>query len=165
MTGVLSLCRFILAVAILLVLAFLPASVAVVRADIIVSNGTFLPEQPDFATIYAVSNAIPGWTVATGSVDWIGSYWQGAGGGYSIDMDGNNPGSISQNLTTVSGQGYTLTFDLSGNPGGGNPLKTLDVSADSTAQNFTYTTGSNTNSNMQYVSETLYFQATGSKRS
>jgi hypothetical protein len=40
------------------------------------TNGTFLgvPGGP-FTTVFSGSTAINGWTVTSGSVDWINTYW------------------------------------------------------------------------------------------
>lgn len=101
------------------------------------------------------------WTV-TGSVDLIGGYWQAptAGGG-SVDLDGNSPGAISQTFTAAPGR-YQVSFFLSGNPDGGAGVKTVDVSAGGASQVFTFNTGSNSRTTMDYVQETLDFISTGS---
>jgi len=102
------------------------------------------------------------WTVTSGSVDLIGTYWQspsGPGGG-SVDLDGDTPGAISQNLSLIAGS-YVLSFDLSGNPDGAPTVKTVDVTVGSANQSYTYTIGTNTHANMSYTVETLDFTATG----
>lgn len=103
------------------------------------------------------------WTVTGNSVDLIGGYWQTPTGPNtgSVDLDGNNPGGITQTLTLAPGS-YVLSFDLSGNPDGGDPTKVVDVSVGGASQAFSYTTGSNTHSNMMYTLETLRFTSTGS---
>ena len=112
-----------------------------------------------FTTISAGSSFGP-WTVTSGSIDLIGGYWQSpTSGGGSVDMDGNNPGTIIQSFIAPTTGTYDLTFFLSGNPDGGNPLKTLDVSVGLANQIFTYTTGSNTHGDMLYVPELLTFGA------
>ena len=69
------------------------------------------------------STDIPSWTVinggsptdSNGSVDLITGYWQApSGGGYSIDLDGNAFGGVSQTFATIAGQQYTVSFFLSG---------------------------------------------------
>jgi len=100
------------------------------------------------------------WTVLSQSIDEIGSYWQNpvAGGG-SVDLDGEMPGGISQSFTLTGGT-YQLSFYLSGNPDGGDPTKSVAVSVgDVSNQLFTYTTGTNSHADMQYVLETLTFHA------
>ncbi len=54
-----------------------------------------------------------------------------------------------------------LTFDLSGNPDGGSPDKTVFVSVGLSNDPFTYVTGTNTHGNMEYATETVDFTATG----
>ena len=101
-----------------LVCATAPAFASV--SDNLVNNGTF--EQisgaavSDFRTVYGGSNDIVGWTVGR-SVDIVNGGF-GAITGNSIDMLGaDGPSSLSQKLSTVAGQSYKLTFDLSQNTG------------------------------------------------
>ncbi len=72
---------------------------------------------------------IGGWTVEEGSVDIIPeSYWQSAGGIFSIDLDGDSPGTIFQELVTEEGEQYTLFYARSGNFEGGNRIpKIIEV--------------------------------------
>lgn len=73
------------------------------------------------------STTISGWTVF-GSVDWITGYWQSSDGdGFSIDMDGLARGFVHQDISTVVGQRYNLTFDISGNPDAGPDTDFLSV--------------------------------------
>jgi hypothetical protein len=70
-----------------------------------------------------------GWSVASGSVDLINTYWAPPpGGGRSVDLDGNSVGAISQDLGTLSAGTYKLSFYLSGNPDGPPDPKQLRVS-------------------------------------
>jgi len=136
----------------------------------LVTNGNFAGQGAGvmYTTISSGSTFAGDWTVGTGNVDWIGNYWQSPTGvagplNGSVDLDGTSPGSISQTITTVPNAVYDLTFFLSGNPDGGNPIKTLVVNAGSTGfAPITYTTGSNSHGSMDYVSESLLFQATSS---
>jgi choice-of-anchor C domain-containing protein len=114
---------------------------------------------PEFTTYNA--GLMGPWTV-TGSVDLINTYWQsptGAGTG-SVDLDGNNVGEISQNISNlVINDNYILQFSLSGNPDGLPITKDLTVSVGSNSQPYTYTTGTNTHNDMMYEIETLSFKA------
>lgn len=131
------------------------------HASNLVADGTF--DSPSgggsFATYFATQSFGP-WTVTSGSVDLIGGYWQAPAGGGSVDVDGDSPGAFSQPLATGVGA-YTLTFDLSGNPDGGPATKTLEVSVGGATQTFTYTIGANSHGQMDYVPETLTFDASG----
>ena len=101
--------------------------------------------------------------MASGSVDLIGGYWQAPPtGGNSIDLDGLQPGAISQSFLDTDGQVYTVSFWLSGNPDGPPETKTVDVSAGGTSETFTYTIGANTEPAMNYVPESFTFTGTGS---
>ncbi len=105
------------------------------------SAGNYQNGGSGFDTLFSTSstppnttyndNAIQDWTVTSGSVDWIGSYWQGptATDPWSIDMNGLAPGAIAQTFSTTAGATYIASFYLSGNPDGGIQNKTLTVSA------------------------------------
>jgi len=69
-----------------------------------------------FVTLPAGNTNITDWTVESGSIDYIGSYWTAQSGVRSIDLNGLVEGAISQTLSTVPGMVYTVDFYLSGNP-------------------------------------------------
>lgn len=147
--------------------AFVAAALAIpasAHANL-VTNGNFSSAcgSGSFCTYGAVDSAdITGWTVATGSVDLITGYWQSPpGGGNSVDLDGNSPGSIYTTFATVTNQEYLVTFQLSGNPDGGDPNKLGIVSAAADSMNFGFTTGSNSHGSMNYEEITFTFKATG----
>jgi len=147
------------------VMAFV-ASAAYADGINLVTNGNFTANgtPSPFTTVFAEGSGISDWTVESGSVDLIGTYWQGPlfpTGGNSIDMDGDSPGSISQSFSDTPGQVYTVTFYLSGNPDGPPTTKTLDVSVDSTSETFYYTIGDNSHTSMDYVEESFTFTGTG----
>ncbi|MDD5415872.1 MAG: choice-of-anchor C family protein [Candidatus Daviesbacteria bacterium] len=115
---------------------------------------------------------ITDWSVDSGSVDYIGSYWVASNGSRSIDLNGLAAGSVSQALTTVTGATYNVTFDLSGNPDSRpaeDPLfspsnKVLRASATgAVSQDFSYDTSSKGNSlsDMKWESQSYSFVATG----
>ena len=110
--------------------ALLLAATPFAAADAtIVINGSFEQGPASvgrFTTFGTNSTAITGWRVTSGSVDLIGSYWNHSDGARSLDMSGNAPGTIAQTLTTVAGQRYRLSFDVSSNPDQPS-LKTMNV--------------------------------------
>ncbi len=131
----------------------------------LVSNGDFSVNNcgsGSFCTYGAVNSTdVSGWTVATGSVDLITGYWQSPpGGGNSIDLDGNAAGSIYTTFATLTGHSYLVTFEVSGNPDGGDPTKLGIISAGADSQNFSYVTGSNSHGLMNYEQLTFLFTAT-----
>ena len=102
------------------------------------------------------------WTV-NGSIDLIGSYWNGPPvGGNSVDLNGNFQGGISQTFDLAAGD-YILGFYLSGNPDGSPNVKTVGVSVGSTIANppLTYLTTLDSNHTLNYDFHTLAFTSTG----
>lgn len=83
-------------------------------------QGTPQPGSNGFSTLGAGDNSVTGWTVFSGSVDWINGYWQAQDGTHSIDLAGNQPGAIEQTFATVAGTLYSVNYWLSGNPDGGD---------------------------------------------
>jgi choice-of-anchor C domain-containing protein len=133
-----------------------------------VSNGSFetgtFTANP-FDTLPAGSTALTDWTIDSGSIDWIGSYWQAADGSRSIDLNGNETGAISQTLTTTIGNTYVVTFSLSGNPDGPPTAKTLTVGATgapSAIYTFDTALAGNTLADMKWAGQTYSFLATSS---
>ena len=130
----------------------------------LVTNGNFSSTCADasFCT-YSSGNStgVTDWTVGSGSVDLITGYWQSPpAGGNSIDLDGNSPGSIYTTFATITGQTYLVTFEVSGNPDGGDPSKLGIVAAAANSQNFSFTTGANNHTAMNYEQVTFQFTAT-----
>ena len=126
-------------------------------------TGTSAPTS-GFRTLFANPNAsyddIANWTVDSGSIDWIGSYWNAANLLRSIDLSGNGPGTISQSFATTAGQLYQVTFAMAGNPAGGNTLKALTVAADGTTSPLiTFDASGSTLSNMNWAERSFTFVA------
>ncbi len=134
-------------------------------AATIVNGGFAGPDAPDgsFQTVGVSTGVIPGWTVSSGNVDWIKGYWQSSDGdGFSIDLNGDQPGAISQTIDTVIGKTYTLTFDMSANPDNGNDLRLILADTGGAANIFAYNLDISTNSrsNMNWTPQWLNFTAT-----
>ena len=129
-------------------------------------NGSFEdgPEPdaagPGFTPYEAGSTAIPGWSITRGSVDYIGSYWQHADGRRSIDLNGNEPGTIAQTFRTRPGATYLVTFSLAGNDcGDAGGVKTLVVRAAGHEQDFTFDATGRTYADMGWVIRSWEFTA------
>ena len=149
-------------------LAVVGFAAAGAQAANLVTNGSFELGSNDaapggYTTVGVGSPDIAGWTVGSGTVDWINGYWQASDGTHSIDLNGNSVGDISQAISTIAGQKYTLTFDLSGNPDIRSDTRTVAVSAGGAPVNFSYTftTPPNSRSNMNWTPESLTFTALG----
>lgn len=131
----------------------------------IVTNGSF--ELPGtfvggFTTYGTGSTAITGWTVGSGSVDLINTYWQAADGSYSLDMSGGSAGSIWQTIGgLVAGEHYILSFALAGNPDQGS-VKSLTAEVGATSGTYTFDSTGKSHGAMGWTTETLAFTATGS---
>ena len=124
-------------------------------------EGTFTVAP--FDTLTPGSTALTGWSVDTGSIDWIGTYWTASNGSRSIDLNGFDAGAISQTLTTTIGNTYVVNFDLSGNPVGLPTTKTLNVNATggpTTGYTFDTLAAGNTQTDMKWVLSAYSFLAT-----
>jgi choice-of-anchor C domain-containing protein len=144
-------------------MAPLAASAATIINGGFENGGT--PPDGGFVTVGVSSGVIPGWDVTLGTVDWIRGYWQSSDGdGFSVDMNGDSPGAISQTIATVLGTHYHLTFDISGNPdvGGGTRVILADTGGAASPFVYNFTVGPNSRSNMNWESRALDFVATGS---
>lgn len=88
------------------------------QAANLITNGSFENGNTGgaYSTEGAGSTNIFGWTVDSGSVDYISSYWAASDGARSIDIAGSAIGSLSQSFATVAGNAYKVKFDLSSNP-------------------------------------------------
>lgn len=120
------------------VLALIAAAPLPASANLI-QNGSF--EESSFSsvntwlTLGVRSTTIAGWTIvpvsgqSTGSIDYIGDYWQASDGNYSIDLDGRcASGGVEQTIVTEIGETYTVCFDIAGNPDSA-AIKTMELSA------------------------------------
>ena len=83
-----------------------------------VTDGNFDSPSGGYYTTYSLGSLGP-WTVTSGSVDLIGTYWQAPpSGGGSVDLDGYYAaGTISQSLSLTPGsiiQAFVLPLGESG---------------------------------------------------
>ena len=92
-------------------------------------TGAYADNGSGFEQLDVPDTSIDGWSVDSGSVDWVGTYWTAPDGAMSVDFSGADAGSLSQTFDTTIGNTYTVAFLLSGNPAGPPSLKTLEVSA------------------------------------
>jgi len=144
--------------------AGLSLSLAAPASAVSITNGSFEfgPDPGSFTTLLNGDTSITGWTVGGLGVDYIGSYWQASDGVRSIDLNGNDQGSIWQQLTGLTiGQNYTVLFDMAGNPDGGGSTKIAVVSdAGSQTDVFSFDQAGNTHANMGWVTQQFNFTAT-----
>jgi len=110
---------------------------------------------------------IPSWTVTSATVDLTNiDHWNPNDGDWSLDVAGASDGTIVQSFDTTTGNEYQVGFALSGNPEGGNLVKTLVVGASGTAtQTYTFNVGYfryHPITDMSYTSESFRFTGIGS---
>ncbi len=147
-----------------LVVLFLAVFASVCQANLL-QNGSFenvnsyVDNGFGFMGLSA-PGVIPGWTVGGAGVDWINTFWTPSNGNFSLDLNSDNPGSVSQSFPTTSGATYTLSFDLAGNPGGLPNNKSLDVLVTGwPTQSFTFNTANNSTTNMGWATRSFTFTA------
>ena len=145
-----------------LMLALLAASASAAPAV----NGSFeAGSAPGLFTQLSAgdSTTITGWTVSSGTIDYIGTYWPAADGARSIDLNGSGPGAIQQTVPTTIGAAYRVTFSMSGNPAGGIGTKTLTAGIGAAPASFSYEIGAvnpPTLTDMKWATRTFTFVAT-----
>lgn len=125
---------------ILVASAFMAATPGSAWANITV-NGSFEtgPNPGVHLALYGGATDITGWTVIGHSIDYISpSCWPASDGSRSLDLNGSGTGGIEQDLITVPAMTYLVEFDMAGNPAGPPLIKTLEVSAGSASQTFTF---------------------------
>jgi choice-of-anchor C domain-containing protein len=137
---------------------------AVGRANLLV-NGSFETNPGTNGTGYydlqPGDTRITGWVVEQGPVDCVGTeFWYAADGLYAMDLNGSpGIGGIKQTFGTTSGQMYSVTFDMAGNPSV-QALMTMKVQAAGQATNFSFSTvGHNRTNNMGWVQDSWNFTA------
>ena len=116
-----------------------------------------------FLELSAGSPVITGWTVAGMGVDLVGSnYWSASDGIQSVDLSRRGAGSISQSFATTAGNGYLVTFDLSGNPYGGvdDKISVLTFSGSEPINQLYSVTAVNSPTNMLWETYGFNFVAT-----
>ena len=136
----------------------------------VITNGSFEQgvDPGVYATLTEGSTNITGWTIinginnapGSGSIDYIGTYWDASDGVRSLDLDGLTPGGVEQSFAAVPAQQYHVSFDMAGNPDGPPYIKVIVAMAGST-NTFSFS-GSGTLTNMGWESKSFDFVATGS---
>jgi len=96
--------------------------------DDLVLNGNFeTPVVPYNLLAFNAGQTFGNWTVGSGQIDLVRSIWTAAVGAQSVDLSGSIAGSIYQDLPTVAGRTYTLTFQMAGNYAGPPTVKSMQV--------------------------------------
>lgn len=113
----------------------LTASAAAAPGPNLVRDGSFEHPNVDGSLIEFTAPSSFGvaeqpWKVVAGNVDIHGTFQQAEIGNQSLDLNGDRPGTIEQDIPTAPGQTYLIRFWLAGNPSPACPfsIKRLTVS-------------------------------------
>jgi len=135
----------------------------------LIQNGSFEDgKNPgSFITLGLNSTDIDCWEVSSGSIDYIGTYWLASDGVRSIDLSATQSGGIkvSQDITTVIGQEYMVTFDMAGNPMGPPDVKQLRVTVGGSTFDFHFDKTGHSCLDMGWETMMFTFTATGTTTS
>jgi len=146
-------------------IAVVAATSCVASAEV-VTNGDFWVNYYDYSQgvvdFTPTHGYLPGWTVDDGSVDLVcGAYWQAPGSAMeSIDMNGSDMGSLSQQLSLRAGSKYVLSFYVSANPYRDGLSKHLELTIDGHTQLYTVDKSDISYRDMKWKLETYSFKAT-----
>ena len=111
----------------------------------LLANGGFEagPSQADcsWVTVRSTMTNLAPWAVVDADVDrcrltaaCTNESWQSIEGEFSVDLDGSSSGgAIQQSISTVVGQQYLLTFEMTGNCGGSSIRRLRATAAGSSA--------------------------------
>jgi choice-of-anchor C domain-containing protein len=124
----------------------------------LITNGSFetAPEG------LGLTSGIPGWEIVRNNVDVVGAYWQQVDGRLSVDLAGTpGAGTIAQNVETIIGQTYEVSFWMAGNPACGNPSKSLRLMLGDGSRyaDFTFSTQGRSLTNMGWTRQVFTFVA------
>ncbi|WP_332852472.1 choice-of-anchor C family PEP-CTERM protein [Duganella sp. S19_KUP01_CR8] len=134
------------------------APLAHASSELIVNGGFESAANAFSGNFVTFSSGLDGWTINDGSVDLIRSYWQPAGGSYSLDLNGSGTGTISQSFATTVGGTYNVSFSLAGNHDGGGD-KTITVGV-TDPHSFSFALAGSSHGAMGWQTESFSFVAT-----
>jgi len=132
----------------------------------LVVNGSFeLGTDPGISSEVDApdSTTITGWSVESGSIDYIGTRWMAGDGSRCLDLSGTSAGTISQQISGLTrGQTYRLSFLMAGNPELIPQLpavKQLRATVGSISQEYSFDATGFSPANMGWILQTLDFRA------
>jgi len=133
-----------------------------------IQNGGFEDGSCDASTWCEYSsNEMPGWTIGSGNVDLhystscCGSF-TAYDGDWSVDLNGNTAGSISQTVDTIAALKYDLTFWMASNPNCGPSERQLSVSTGFASQTYTFSVFGTSSQEPGWTQQTFSFTAVSS---
>jgi uncharacterized protein DUF642 len=130
----------------------------------LVHNGGFeKPVVGGFFTTFAAPARLGPWRVTAGSVDVVTSaLWPPVAGSQAIDLAGNEPGTIQQQLTLPSAGTYKIAFKLAGNPDCGPQVVSVAVLWNGvTARTFSFDTSGHSDGDLGWIGHSLKVSGAG----
>src|SRR3989338_4855397 len=129
----------------------------------LVQNGSFEEgtERIDEYKLVQNEATIDNWTVVSGNIEIIGTYWDAYHESRSIDLSGSQAGAISQEITTIPGHDYQVQFYMAGNPEGTQGDKTMLVDVGGVPTLYVFNTAGKGNRDMGWVLKSFEFTADG----
>jgi choice-of-anchor C domain-containing protein len=131
----------------------------------LILNGSF-EEGPDvdkYLSLDLGSDAIRGWTVTRGQIDYCGRHWKAAAGERSLDLNGSPGfGGVKQAFPTTRGRRYRVSFAMAGTPaafGGDGAVKILCVRAAGKKEAFSADATGKTGDDMGWTKKSWEFTA------
>jgi len=123
----------------------------------IVVNGSF--ETPVVSGSHWLKYApyvFGSWTLESGSFDVVRTIWTAADGAQSLDLSGAGAGTIYQDLPTVAGRQYVLTFQMAGNFTPNPTVKSMEIFWDGASLGiFTFDVTGRSATNMGWTTRTV----------
>jgi len=133
-----------------------------------IQNGGFEDNSCDASSWCEYSSTeIPGWTIGSGNIDLqfstscCGSF-TAEDGDWSIDLNGDTPGSIYQTIETIPALNYDLTFWMASNPNCGPSERQLSVSTGFASETYTFSVYGTSSENPGWVQQSFSFTASSS---
>lgn len=147
-----------LSAALLLALA---AGTAPAGANLAVNPSYESGPSPGMAMELPVGSvALDGWVVTRNAIDYCETRWNAAEGLRSVALNGTAPGGIAQNIATVPGGQYTVTFFLGGDAFSAPTLKHVRATAAGASQDYEFDAEHAWPWGMGWLQKTFAFTAT-----
>jgi choice-of-anchor C domain-containing protein len=135
----------------------------------LVANGSFEdgPAVPaeGYKPLDKGATDLKGWVVTRGQIDAVretGGLWKAADGKRCLDLHGSpGLGGVKQTVATRAGRKYRVTFQMSGNPGGGHTKVSLTVRAAGADKEFAIDMAGRTLDDLKWEKRTWEFTAAG----
>lgn len=111
------------------------------------------------------STALTGWTVTSGNIDLVSTYWRASNGSRSVDLNGSGPGTIATTiLGMIVGRMYTVMFDMAANPDTAPNAKVVRVASGLDSATFSRPRNGSTRAAMNWATMIFTTSATATSQ-